>query len=484
MWVKILPALINFRMVENNTDKENIAGRLERLPYSGFHVKFALMLASGEWAESLMLLGNGAILTLVAAAYSLGGNLSAYALPAFFFLGEFVGSIFFGRLADTRGRRAVFLTNQLVFGLGMIIAGFMNSWQLIGVFVLIGGIGVGGEFPLVDSYGTEMFVRKKRGAWLALIYTIAVTAAPIIVYITSLTKGIGPLVGGLGISGQTGYVAPVGYYAFRIPLWIMGISGIVVWLVRFRLRESPRWLATHGKIDQAEKMMDDIESEVMKETGLKELPPVTDKIEAPVKISAYKDIFAPDVRKTTIMMAIFMFFQSGIFYGFATFAPGLVSVKFPASDPLGAAAVIFSGFLVGSIFNIFIIDKIERKWGIILFAILGGIFGTFFAVIHGLDEVVIFGFLTAFMLWNFSNFLHQYNAEIFPTRVRTTAAGFVYSISRISTTILVLFIAAFIGAHNAAGIFTFVWVLVIIVILVLVLMGPKSTQKYVEEIAV
>ena len=48
-------------MAESTNDQQNIAGRLERLPYSKFHIKFALMLASGEWAESLMLLGNGAI---------------------------------------------------------------------------------------------------------------------------------------------------------------------------------------------------------------------------------------------------------------------------------------------------------------------------------------------------------------------------------------------------------------------------------------
>ncbi len=454
-------------MVENNSNPENnIAGRLERLPRSKFHIKFALMLTSGEWAESLMLLGNGAILGLVAAYFLIPKTsvLATYALPAFFFAGEFIGSIFFGRLADTRGRRAVFLYNQLIFGLGMIIAGFMNSWQLVAVFVLIGGIGVGGEFPLVDSYGTEVFVKKRRGAWLALIYTLAVTAAPVIIYIVSLTAGLG-------------------YYSFRIPLWFMGASGIVVWLIRFRLKESPRWLSTHGKMDEAKKEMDVIEADVMKGNHIKELPPVTDTIEAPVHTSRYKEIFAPDVRNQTIMMAIFMFFQSGIFYGFVVFAPNLVKVAYPTSDPLGAGAVIFSGFVVGSIFNIFIIDKIERKWGIILFAILGGVFGTFFAIIHGIDEAVIFGFITAFMLWNFSNFMHQYNAEIFPTRVRTTASGFVYSISRISTTILVLFIAFFIGGSNAPGIFAFVWVLVIICSLVLILMGPKSTNKFVEAIA-
>ena len=96
-------------------------------------------------------------------------------------------------------------------------------------------------------------------------------------------------------------------------------------------------------------------------------------------------------------------------------------------------------------------DKIERRTGIILFMVLGGVFGSMFAIASGLDESIIFGFLTSFMLWNFSNFYHQYNAEIFPTRLRTTAAGFVYSISRISTTLIVLFIAFYIGASNALG---------------------------------
>ncbi len=455
-------------MVDQNTSQDdksdNIAGRLERLPFSRFHVKFALMLTSGEWAESLMLLGNGAVLGLVATYFALTGNLSTYALPAFFFIGEFIGSIFFGRLADTRGRKSVFLYNQLIFGAGMIIAGFMFNWQLVAIFVLIGGIGVGGEFPLVDSYGTEMFSKKNRGAWLAVIYTIAVTAAPLIIWITSLVNG-------------------ANYYGFRIPLWFMGAAGILVWIIRFRLKESPRWFANHGKMKEAKDEMDRIEGEVMKENGITTLPPIEEASNAPVRVSRWKDIFAKDVRSTTIMMAIFMFFQSGIFYGFTTFAPGLVAVTYPKSDPLGGAAVIFSGFVVGSVFNIFIIDKIERKWGVILFAVLGGVFGTFFAVVHGFDEAVLFGFITAFMLWNFSNFMHQYNAEIFPTRVRTSAAGFVYSISRISTTIIILFIAFFIGAHNAAGIFTLVWIFVIICSVVLILLGPLSTRRYVETIA-
>jgi putative MFS transporter len=232
--------------------------------------------------------------------------------------------------------------------------------------------------------------------------------------------------------------------------------------------------------------MTHIEETVKKDLNLKELPPVQNKTSLSEKPSNFKDIFAPDVRKTTVMMMIFQFFQSGVFYGFVIFAPGIILTKLlhqgqTFTNPLGFAAVIFSGFLVGSVFNIFIIDKVERKWGIILFAILGGIFGTMFAVLSSLSEVVIFGFLTTFSLWNFSNFLHQYNAEVFPTRVRTTAAGFVYSLSRISTAILTTIIAIFF--HTPLEIFAFIWVLVAVCVVDLIVLGQKTSGKRVEEIA-
>ena len=272
-------------MAETKDYEGSIADRLERLPFSKFHRNFLLMLTSGEWAESLMLLGNGAILGLVATFYGLTGAYAAYALPAPFFIGEFVGSMFFGRLADKRGRKMVFFYNQLLFGAGMLIAGFMPYWQLIAVFVFIGGIGVGGEFPLVDSYGTEVFEGKQRGKRLAMIYTLAVTAAPIIVYITSLTSNVGPLTNNVGL------------YSFKIPLWIMGISGFVVWALRLRMKESPRWLEIQGRYKEADTLMTDIETSVMKDKNLKELPPVENKHSTIERKSEFKDIFAPDVRK-------------------------------------------------------------------------------------------------------------------------------------------------------------------------------------------
>ncbi|MGC8546291.1 MAG: MFS transporter [Thermoplasmata archaeon] len=455
-------------MAQDQLNKGSIAARMERLPFSKFHRNFLLMLTSGEWAESLMLLGNGAVLTLVAAYFMFpkGSVLAEYAIPVPFFLGEFVGALFFGWLGDKKGRRTVFLYNQLIFGFGMILAGLMPVWQLIALFVFIGGIGVGGEFPLVDSYSSEVVQGRIRGKGLAVIYTIAVTAAPVIVYMTKLTSHMG-------------------YYSFRIPMWFMGIVAIFVWLVRLRLTESPRWLETQGRSEEADKIMTDIEERIKKEKNLKELPPVNRSINPKISKSSYKDIFAPDVRKRTIMMLVFQFFQSGIFYGFATFAPGLlVSKGLTITAALGFATIIYTGFFFGSIFNIFIIDKVERKYGIISMAILAAITGTLFAVANNITIAVILGFLVAFFLWNFSNFYHTYQAEIFPTRIRPTAAGTVYSVSRISTSILTLFIAYVFLPHGALAVFAIIWVFVLIVVIDILLFGPRTSKKTVEEIVV
>ena len=195
-------------------------------------------------------------------------------------------------------------------------------------------------------------------------------------------------------------------------------------------------------------------------------------------------MFEPDVRKRSIMMIIFQFFQSGIFYGFTSLAPlFLIEKGFNLPTTLGFVFLIFTGFFFGSVFNLFIIDKVERKWGIVGSAVLAGIFGTAFAIVSNVYLIVIFGFITTFILWNFSNFFHAYQAEIFPTRIRPTAAGTVYAVSRVSTAILTLFIVDIFLPHGVIASFGIIWVFIAIVVLDLGILGPKSSREQVETIA-
>lgn len=445
----------------------SVADQMERLPFSRFHRNFLLMVTAGEFVETLMLLGNGLVLALVAEVLHFSPAVSSYVIPVAFFAGEFVGSIASGYVADRFGRKTVFLYDLLIFGIGMLVAGFMSNAALIAVFVFIGGIGVGGEFPVVDTYTTEMFPGRHRGRRMATVYTIAVLAAPIMATLAYLVSHPSP-----------------GPYSWRILFWIMGAAAVVVWIIRFRVPESPRWYESRGRHEEAAKLIGEIEQRVMRDSNLTELPPVDEPVHVPAHQSRYRDIFAPDVRKKTIMMLVFQFFQSGIFYGFTSLAPTLLLHKgITLVHTLTFSMIIYAGFFVGSIVNIFIIDKIERKWGIVGSAIIAGVLGTVFATVPSVVVTVVLGFLVTFTLWQFSNFLHTYQAEIFPTRVRSTAAGTVYSVSRISTSILVLMITTIFLPHGLLATFGIIWVFIVIVVIDIGVFGPKTSRRRLEKIS-
>jgi putative MFS transporter len=267
-------------------------------------------------------------------------------------------------------------------------------------------------------------------------------------------------------------------------MWTMGGLGLIVWIIRFRVPESPRWYESTGQTDKADALMTEIEERVKRERGLTELPPVTDTVQIRPSKVKYTDIFAPDLRKRTIMMLVFQFFQSGIFYGFTALAPTFLLLKgISLVHTLLFSMIIYAGFFVGSVVSIYVIDRIERKTGIIATAIVAGVLGTLFAEIGNTTIVVILGFLTTFTLWMFSNFLHTYQAEVFPTRVRSTAAGTVYSVSRISTSLFTYIITAVFLPHGLLPTFAIIWVFIIIVVADIGLFGPKTSLLRVEEIA-
>jgi len=443
--------------------KISVVSRMERLPLSKIHYKFLLLVMGGEWVETLMLLGNGVIATVLSAVLFSSLSTAVTAITTAFFLGETVGSILFGRLSDLKGRRTVFLVNLLLFGGGTIIAGFMSNFYAISALMFIAGIGVGGEFPLVDTYTSEMMPGKYRGRGVALVYTLAVTSAPVIAIVTYFSSH------------------PLNYYSWRIPLWFMGVAALIVWALRTRLDESPRWLENKGRHEEANKIVEKWENAVLKEG---KVLPEPEKVEVVEEHSKISELFSKDLRTRTIMMLIFQFFQSGIFYGFVVLAPSFLLAKgISLVNTLLFSIIIDTGFIAGSVFNYFIIDRVDRKYGIIGSAVFAGILGTLFALVSNVYLTVLLGFLVAFTLWNFSNFFHTYQAEIFPTRVRSTGAGLVYSVSRFSTSILVLMITAFFLPRGLLATFGIIWVFIAIVSLDIGLLGPRTTGKKLEEIS-
>jgi putative MFS transporter len=150
--------------------------------------------------------------------------------------------------------------------------------------------------------------------------------------------------------------------------------------------------------------------------------------------SSLAEIFRPPYRGRTIMLTVFHFFQAIAFYGFGNWLPTLVNAQ-NHNTPRSAEVSFFItlAFPVGPLLWSVIAETYERKWQIVAAAVGTAIFGLLFATRTGPMGVAVLGILITPMtsLLGFSS--RAYQAELFPTRLRARAVGFVYSWGRLST---------------------------------------------------
>lgn len=453
---------------ENHSDKEvNVGDRLDRLPFSMFHLKFLLLIAGGEFWALFMIFGQGSLAVLVEHALNVSAVVGTLIIPTSFYSGMLIGTLVLGRLADTHGRRFIYFMNLGIVTVASVLAAIMPNYILISIFIFIIGVGVGPELGIADTYVSEVMPKNSRGARLALVYTIAVIGAP---------------AAALVMYGLSGFNLDL---SWRLTLIIVAIGSAIIWILRRKIIESPRWLEGIGKEKEADEETTMIENSVMKYNHLTKLPDVvhTTKV-VPHKKVGWGELFSEKLRLRTVMIIIFQYAQSGAAFTFNVLVPlFFIDKGYTITSSILFSMVIFSGFVVGSIFNIGIIDKIERKYGIVIFIFIAGILGLLFAVTSNLYLMLVLGFFIQFSFWNMSNFFHQYQAEIFPTKLRGSATGLGQSINALASATVPLFMVALVISHGLLATFVGIFILIAIVILDIMLIGPKSSKMHLEDIS-
>ena len=445
----------------------NVGDRLDRLPFSRFHLKFLLLIAGGEFFALFMIFGQGSLAVLVEHALGLSAVIGTLIIPTSFYMGMLVGTLVLGRLADTHGRRFVYFMNLGIVAVASVLAAIMPNYILISIFIFIIGLGVGPELGVADTYVSEVMPKNSRGARLALVYTIAVIGAP---------------VASLVMYGLSGFNLDL---SWRITLIIVAAGSAIMWILRRKIIESPRWLEGKGMKKQADDETTMIEKRVMKYNHLRKLPNIVHTTEVvPHKKVGWGELFSKKLRLRTIMIVIFQYAQSGAAFTFNVLVPlFFVDKGYTITSSILFTMIIFSGFVVGSIFNIGIVDKIERKYGIVIFILAAGILGLLFAVTSNLYLMLALGFFIQFSFWNMSNFFHQYQAEIFPTKLRGSATGLGQSINALASATVPLFMVALVISHGLIITFVAIFILIAIVIADIMLIGPKSSKMHLEDIS-
>ena len=416
-----------------NMSTSDIAGRLERLPMTGYQRKIFAIIASAWLVDQV----DVALLTFLLGSIVVAFHLSptqAGQLAAMTFAGQLVGNVIAGVASDRFGRRTVFQVTMLVWGLASLAAAAAWSLGALMVCRFLIGVGVGGEAPVAQAMVSEIVPANVRGKYIAFM------------------EGFWAI--GYVLSGAISFfVLP--YLGWRWAFAVVGSLSMVVLLVRRSMPESPRWLADHGLHAEANEVMSHMEAEVMKRTG-QPLPPVPHLIAVShvEHQSPIATLFSSEYRRRTVMAFGMWFFALIGFFGLNSWIAVLLKAHgFSIIGSVGFVTLITTGGIPGFFTAALLLEKIGRKPTTAAFLILSAAAAYLYG--NATDQTVLFvtGFTMQFFMFGMWSCLYAYTPELYPTRARATGAGFASAFGRIGAILGPMLVPVLVASGGPAAAF-------------------------------
>jgi putative MFS transporter len=458
--------------VTQGLSAENISARLDRLPSSRTVWRIIALLSLGFFFELYDLLFTGYIAPgivrsgiLTATTPGLFGTSGVAGFIAALFSGLFIGTIACGFLADRFGRRAIFTYALLWYAIANTFMAFqttafgLNSWRFIS------GLGIGVELITIGSYLTEFAPKHLRGRAFAICQAVGFTAVPIVAFLSYLLVPLAPL----QIDG------------WRWVVLIGGSGAAFIWWFRRNLPESPRWLASKNRLEEADRIVCMLEEKIVAERGQ---PLSAPEPTGPVlHLSRFREMWLPPYRSRTIMLIVFHIFQTVSFFGFANWVPTLlIKQGITVTSSLLYTTLIGLAAPIGPLLGYLIADRFERKHVIVVMAALNIVCGLTFSQVSAPLIIVSLGICLTLSSNIISFTYHAYQQELYPTNIRARAVGFVYSWSRFSAIFSAFVIAYVLGQFGVPGVFIFISCAMVVVIIAIGGFGPRTRGVALEDI--
>jgi MFS transporter, putative metabolite:H+ symporter len=455
------------------TSAAAISARLDRLPANRRIWTMVVLLSLGGCFEyyDLFLTGYiapGLVRSHIFTATTAGffGNNGIASFVAAFFMGLFIGTIAFGFVADRFGRRSIFTASLIWYSLCTLVMAFQHSAGAINLWRLLAGIGIGVELVTIDTYLSELMPKHLRGRAFVVNAAIQFTSLPVA---AALAWWLVPR-------------TPFGIDGWRWLAGIGAVGAVIVWFLRRRLPESPRWLAQHGRLEEANGILSRLEAGVRAEGAA----PLSQPRLAPEPQArgSFLEILHPRYLPRTVMLILFNIFESVGYYGFANWVPTLlIKHGITVTHSLQYTFIIAIAAPFAPLLFFGLADRVERKALVMVSALGVGVFGLIFAEVRSPAAIISLGVLLTVANNVMSFAFHTYQAELYPTRIRAVAVGFVYSWSRLSVVFMAFVIAFTLRGFGVSGVFTLIAGSMVVVILATGLLGPRTRNLSLEEIS-
>lgn len=439
-----------------------IASQLNLLPVTRAHWRTTVIVGLGLFFDLFDVFLAGVLSTVLTASFGLSQQVLPLVLGSSFF-GMFIGAASMGGIADRYGRRPAFLINLGIYSLFTLLGAFSINATMLVLTRFIAGIGIGAEIPLSDAYLSELLPAQYRGRLMSWAYTTGFLGVPAAGLLARVLVPLHPL----GVAGWRW-------------LFVAGsLGGVIVWSLRRLLPESPRWLESVGRMDEAVAIANQMANGVV----------VIQPAESPARFSktktiGYQRLLDPEHRKVTIMFCVFQIFQTIGYYGFGTIVPLVLAAKgFSVLSSLTYVTIAFFGYPIGAALSVPIVERMERRRLIVGSAFLMAVFGLGLGYATAPVPIMVFGFAYTVTSNIFSNGFHILQGEVFPTALRARAAGSIYGLSRLSSAAMPFLLLPVLQRYGPGVMFGCIALAMAIVIVDIGFFAPSTTGRALEEIA-
>jgi MFS family permease len=236
------------------TFESDVPARLDRLPFARFHWLVVIALGVTWILDGLEVTLVGSLSPAIASHAALDLTSRQVGLTgSAYILGAVLGALVFGRLTDSLGRRKLFTITVVLYMAATIATGLSWNFASLMLFRFLTGAGIGGEYGAVNSAIQELIPARRRG------------------YTDLAVNGSFWLGAALGAVGSLLVLDPSlvpQAWGWRLAFLVGGALAAVVIFIRRFIPESPRWLLTHGRPEEAEAVVRDIERRVEKRRAL------------------------------------------------------------------------------------------------------------------------------------------------------------------------------------------------------------------------